>query len=212
MRCVPASSWKTMPEEMMGVIPSSISVPRLLAIIMRSQYKGSEVSMRHRLTLVHAVFSLLFDCHTRRHNAIQRHLAHDQEDDQGHTRPYYPLLERHFRLRDLHFGDERGERLHEIEEADCCGRELALLCVLSRLLNLRRTAAHCGGLSGAVLLPSGGIARLEPKGGMVEAKCGGKGGGKRERQRWRGLLECVLSGLKNTAVSKRKSALADVPA
>ena len=135
MRCVPASSWKTMPEEMMGVIPSSISVPRLLAIIMRSQYKGSEVSMRHRLTLVHAVFSLFFYCHTRRHNAIQRHLAHDQEDDQGHTRPYYPLLERHFRLGDLHFGDERGERLHKIEEADCCGRELALLCVLSPLLN-----------------------------------------------------------------------------
>lgn len=28
----------------MGVIPSSISVPRLLAIIIRSQYSGSEVS------------------------------------------------------------------------------------------------------------------------------------------------------------------------
>jgi hypothetical protein len=33
-----------MPDEIMGVIPSSISVPRLLAIIMRSQYRGSEVS------------------------------------------------------------------------------------------------------------------------------------------------------------------------
>lgn len=37
-------TWKTMPEEMMGVIPSSISVPRLLASIIRSQYRGSEVS------------------------------------------------------------------------------------------------------------------------------------------------------------------------
>jgi len=33
-----------MPDEMMGVIPSSIKVPLLLAIIMRSQYSGSDVS------------------------------------------------------------------------------------------------------------------------------------------------------------------------
>lgn len=37
-------TWKTMPEEMMGVIPNSIRVPRLLANIIRSQYSGSEVS------------------------------------------------------------------------------------------------------------------------------------------------------------------------
>lgn len=37
-------TWKTMPEEMMGVIPSSMRVPRLLASIIRSQYRGSEVS------------------------------------------------------------------------------------------------------------------------------------------------------------------------
>lgn len=33
-----------MPEEIIGVIPSSIRVPRLLASIIRSQYRGSEVS------------------------------------------------------------------------------------------------------------------------------------------------------------------------
>jgi hypothetical protein len=33
-----------MPEEMIGVIPSSISVPRLLANIIRSQYSGSDES------------------------------------------------------------------------------------------------------------------------------------------------------------------------
>ena len=33
-----------MPDEMMGVIPNSISVPRLLANIARSQYRGSDVS------------------------------------------------------------------------------------------------------------------------------------------------------------------------
>lgn len=37
-------TWKTMPEEMIGVIPNSIRVPRLLASIIRSQYRGSEVS------------------------------------------------------------------------------------------------------------------------------------------------------------------------
>jgi len=44
MRWVPARSWKTIPEEIIGVIPNSMSVPLLLAIIMRSQYRGSEVS------------------------------------------------------------------------------------------------------------------------------------------------------------------------
>ena len=39
-----AYSWKTIPEEIIGVIPSSIRVPRLLANIIRSQYRGSEVS------------------------------------------------------------------------------------------------------------------------------------------------------------------------
>jgi hypothetical protein len=33
-----------MPEEMIGVVPNSISVPRLLANIIRSQYRGSDVS------------------------------------------------------------------------------------------------------------------------------------------------------------------------
>lgn len=33
-----------MPEEMIGVIPSSINVPLLLANIMRSQYRGSDES------------------------------------------------------------------------------------------------------------------------------------------------------------------------
>jgi hypothetical protein len=40
----PAMSWKTMPEVMIGVIPSSISVPLFDAIIVRSQYSGSEES------------------------------------------------------------------------------------------------------------------------------------------------------------------------
>ena len=35
--CAKPYSWKTMPEEIIGVIPSSIRVPRLLANIIRSQ-------------------------------------------------------------------------------------------------------------------------------------------------------------------------------
>jgi len=34
-----------MPDVMIGVIPSSINVPLLLAIIILSQYSGSEVSI-----------------------------------------------------------------------------------------------------------------------------------------------------------------------
>jgi hypothetical protein len=37
-------TWKTIPDEMIGVVPSSIRVPLLLAIIILSQYSGSEVS------------------------------------------------------------------------------------------------------------------------------------------------------------------------
>lgn len=33
-----------MPEDMMGVVPNSIKVPLLLANIILSQYKGSELS------------------------------------------------------------------------------------------------------------------------------------------------------------------------
>jgi hypothetical protein len=41
---VPARSWKIIPDEMIGEIPNSISVPLLLANIILSQYRGSEVS------------------------------------------------------------------------------------------------------------------------------------------------------------------------
>ena len=37
-------TWKTIPDEMMGVVPNSIKVPLLLAIIILSQYNGSDVS------------------------------------------------------------------------------------------------------------------------------------------------------------------------
>lgn len=42
---LPARSWKIIPEEMIGVVPNSISVPLLDASIIRSQYSGSDVSL-----------------------------------------------------------------------------------------------------------------------------------------------------------------------
>lgn len=49
-------------------------------------------------------------------------MAHDQEDDQSHSGPYYALLEGNLGLGDLDLGDKRGERLHQVEETDCAGR------------------------------------------------------------------------------------------
>lgn len=58
---------------------------------------------------------------TRGDNAVERHLAHDQEDDQSHGGPYYALLEGDLGLGDLDLGDERGEWLDQVEETDCVG-------------------------------------------------------------------------------------------
>ena len=55
---------------------------------------------------------------TRGDDAVEGHLAHDQEDDQSHGGPYYALLEWDLGLRDLDLGDERGEWLDQIEESD----------------------------------------------------------------------------------------------
>jgi hypothetical protein len=58
---------------------------------------------------------------TRGDNAVERHLAHDQEDDQSHSGPYYALLEGDLGLGDLDLGDERGEWLDQVEETDYVG-------------------------------------------------------------------------------------------
>jgi hypothetical protein len=56
---------------------------------------------------------------TRGDNAVERHLAHDQEDDQSHGGPYYALLEGDLGLGDRNLGDERGEWLDQVEETNC---------------------------------------------------------------------------------------------
>ena len=58
---------------------------------------------------------------TRGDNAVKRHLAHDQENDQSHSGPYDALLEGNLGLGDLDLGDKRGEWLHQVEETDCAG-------------------------------------------------------------------------------------------
>ena len=59
---------------------------------------------------------------TRGDDAVEGHLAHDQEDDQSHGGPYYALLEWDLGLGDLDLGDERGEWLDQVEETDCMSR------------------------------------------------------------------------------------------
>ena len=81
-------------------------------------------------------------------NAVQRHLAHDQEDEERQTSPYQAVVEGHLALGELDLGDERDEGFDEIEEPDCAvllavsfpiaTRSCAWLCAPSRDLQLRR--------------------------------------------------------------------------
>lgn len=71
-----------MPDEIIGDIPNSINVPRLLAIIIRSQYRGSEVSDDTIPYNLHTLVSLsrfIFKVAGLKH---LRHLAHHQEYQQ----------------------------------------------------------------------------------------------------------------------------------
>lgn len=52
-------------------------------------------------------------------NAVQRHLAHDQEDQQRQTGPYQAVIEGHLALGELDLGNERYKGFDEIEEPDC---------------------------------------------------------------------------------------------
>ena len=52
-------------------------------------------------------------------NAVQGHLAHDQEDQQRQTGPYQAVVEGHLALGELDLGHERDKGFDEIEEPDC---------------------------------------------------------------------------------------------
>ena len=67
----------------------------------------------------------------RRHNAVQRHLAHDQEDEEGQTRPYQAVVERNLALGQLDFRDEGDKRFDQIEEP-YCQWSVSLACLLRR--------------------------------------------------------------------------------
>ena len=70
-------SWgNLLPEDIIGVIPSSMSVPLLDANIMRSQYKGSPSSLSKSSSVQSNALTSVGG-----NNAIQRHLTHDQEDE-----------------------------------------------------------------------------------------------------------------------------------
>lgn len=54
-------------------------------------------------------------------NAVERHLAHDEEDEEGQGGPHHLLLEGDPGLRLLNLGEERHERLDQVEKSHCRG-------------------------------------------------------------------------------------------
>ena len=106
-----------MPDVMIGVIPSSIRVPRLLASIMRNQYSGSDVSdetmpysgiwlMTRKIISVNCGFCLV---------------SGGQCDVFGcpYSRPHELLVEDDLGVGRRHLREVGRERMDEIEEAYC---------------------------------------------------------------------------------------------
>lgn len=62
-----------------------------------------------------------------RHDAVQGHLAHDEEDEEGQAGPYEAVVEGDLALGQLNLGDERHEGLDEVEEAYCRPWQVSLM-------------------------------------------------------------------------------------
>jgi hypothetical protein len=107
-----------MPDVMIGVVPSSINVPRLLASIMRSQYIGSDVSeetMPYRGIWLMTKNINSVSCPTRQHLGSCR--AHWLV--LVYPCPHHFLVERNFALWSCHLGEEGRERFYQVEKAYC---------------------------------------------------------------------------------------------
>lgn len=102
------------------------------------------------------------------HDAVQRHLAHDQEDEQREARPYQAVVEGDLALGQRDLGHERDEGLDEVEEPYCRPHILALI---SGAASRRRWARNCG--RGCNLRPLM-IANYGPK-GWKETRRSGEG-------------------------------------
>src|ERR1700749_2152854 len=120
----PANSWKTMPEVMIGVIPAIVSRCAQPETGHTEFHQRSSVRRHHHPYPVQGIRAV------RGHDAVERHLAHDQEDEQRqlhasaaqdtaqstYAGPCQLLLERGlgFGRRDL--GEKRREGLDEIQK------------------------------------------------------------------------------------------------
>ena len=114
-------TWKIMPEEMMGVIPNSIRVPRLLASIIRSQYRGSEVSddtipyrgiwlMTKKMRSVNCARNLLVP---------KANASRFEGDFRGtYASPHQLLVEGHLGLRSCHLREEGRKGLDQVKKAN----------------------------------------------------------------------------------------------
>ena len=104
----------------MGVIPSSISVPLLLANIIRSQYSGSEVSdetMPYRgiWLMTKNIRSVSYSQFVSQSTEVCDVRLHGS----AYPSPHELLIERHLGFRVGDFGEERSEGLYQIEESYC---------------------------------------------------------------------------------------------
>jgi len=107
-----------MPEEMMGVIPNSISVPRLLASIIRSQYRGSEVSED---TIPYRGIWLMTKKMRRvnyRSVLLESVSGLPRELKATYTCPHQLLVKGHLGLRSCHLREEGRKGLDQVKEAN----------------------------------------------------------------------------------------------
>lgn len=99
----------------MGVVPSSMSVPLLLAIIILSQYSGSEVSDE---TMPNSGIWLITKKMSRV-NCDSISVCTALVTNTSYPCPHQSLVEGDLRFGRRHLGEERREGLNQIEKSDC---------------------------------------------------------------------------------------------
>ena len=101
---------------MIGVVPSSINVPLLLASIIRSQYNGSDVSEE---TMPYSGIWLMTKNMSRVNYGSVSVAGSYCDRTSSYPRPHELLVEGNLCLRGCHLRKEGRERFNEVEEAYC---------------------------------------------------------------------------------------------
>jgi hypothetical protein len=104
-----------MPDDIIGVVPNSINVPLLLAIIIRSQYIGSDVSddtMPYRGIWLMTKKIKSVSCPVLSNLAVSMRVL-----EPPYPCPHHFLIERYFALGSCHLRKEGRKRFYQVEEA-----------------------------------------------------------------------------------------------